>query len=79
MANFWNPRNDLMFKKIFGEPNKDILLNFLNAVFEGVLDPIESVSILPTHQALEIASFRQFDVIFPAFYKRQKPGKPAFA
>ncbi|MDR1112367.1 MAG: Rpn family recombination-promoting nuclease/putative transposase, partial [Bacteroidales bacterium] len=59
MASFWNPRNDLMFKKIFGESNKDILINFLNAVFEGVQEPIESVSLLPTHQNPEIASFRQ--------------------
>ena len=33
---FMNPYTDFGFKKLFGtEPNKDILISFLNAVFEG--------------------------------------------
>jgi hypothetical protein len=60
MERFFNPRNDWMFKTIFGsEPNKDILIDFLNAVFEGVQDPIEDVTFLPTHQNPEVAAFRQ--------------------
>ncbi|MDR1207833.1 MAG: Rpn family recombination-promoting nuclease/putative transposase, partial [Holosporales bacterium] len=36
MERLLNPRNDWMFKKTFGSmPNMDILIDFLNAVFEG--------------------------------------------
>jgi predicted transposase/invertase (TIGR01784 family) len=60
MERFLNPRNDWMFKKTFGSrPNKDILIDFLNAVFDGERAPIESVTFLPTHQDPEIAAFRQ--------------------
>ncbi|MDR1208610.1 MAG: Rpn family recombination-promoting nuclease/putative transposase [Holosporales bacterium] len=60
MERFFNPRNDWMFKKIFGsEPNKDILIDLLNAVFDGIRTPIEDVAFLPTHQDPEIAALRQ--------------------
>jgi predicted transposase/invertase (TIGR01784 family) len=60
MERFLNPRNDLMFHKVFGtERNKDVLIGFLNAVFEGVHDPIEDVEFLPLHQNPEIAVLRQ--------------------
>ncbi|MDR1208139.1 MAG: Rpn family recombination-promoting nuclease/putative transposase [Holosporales bacterium] len=60
MERFLNPRNDWMFKKIFGsEPNKDILIDLLNAVFDGTRQPIEDVVFLPTHQDPEIAALRQ--------------------
>ncbi len=35
-----NPRNDFLFKRIFGsEENRDLLLHFLNAVFEDAHQP----------------------------------------
>ncbi|MDR0631562.1 MAG: Rpn family recombination-promoting nuclease/putative transposase [Holosporales bacterium] len=60
MERFLNPRNDWIFKRVFGtEQNKDILIGFLNAVFEGVHEPIEDVEFLPSHQNPEIAVLRQ--------------------
>ncbi|MDR1597753.1 MAG: Rpn family recombination-promoting nuclease/putative transposase [Holosporales bacterium] len=60
MERFLNPRNDWMFKQIFGtDKNRDILIDFLNAVFAGVYDPIEEVNFLPVHQDPEIAAYRQ--------------------
>jgi predicted transposase/invertase (TIGR01784 family) len=60
MERFLNPRNDWMFKQIFGtERNKDVLIGFLNAVFEGVHSPIEDVEFLQNHQDPAIASLRQ--------------------
>ncbi|MDR0633272.1 MAG: Rpn family recombination-promoting nuclease/putative transposase, partial [Holosporales bacterium] len=44
-----------MFKQVFGkERNKDVLIGFLNAVFDGVHEPIEDVEILPSHQDPDI-------------------------
>lgn len=35
-----NPRNDFLFKRVFGsEENRDLLLHFLNAVFEDAYQP----------------------------------------
>jgi predicted transposase/invertase (TIGR01784 family) len=60
MERLLNPRNDWMFKKTFGSmPNRDILIDFLNAVFDGERAPIERITFLPTHQDPEIASLRQ--------------------
>lgn len=46
---FINPYFDYGFKRLFGiEPNKDLLISFLNAVFEGRRPPIVDVSYLKT-------------------------------
>jgi predicted transposase/invertase (TIGR01784 family) len=44
-----NPYTDFGFKKLFGtEPNKDILISFLNALFEGDRKPIVDLHYLNT-------------------------------
>jgi predicted transposase/invertase (TIGR01784 family) len=59
IAKFLNPKNDLAFKRIFGtEKNKDILLHFLNDIFERKDNPIEEVTFLKTFQEPEVASNR---------------------
>ena len=46
---FMNPYTDFGFKKLFGtEPNKDILISFLNALFEGDRKPIVDLHYLNT-------------------------------
>ena len=46
---FMNPYTDFGFKKLFGtEPNKDILISFLNAVFQGRRGNIVDLSYLNT-------------------------------
>ena len=46
---FMNPYTDFGFKKLFGtEPNKDILISFLNALFEGDRKPIVDLRYLNT-------------------------------
>ncbi|MBR4391288.1 MAG: PD-(D/E)XK nuclease family transposase [Bacteroidales bacterium] len=48
---FMNPYTDFGFKKLFGtEPNKDILISFLNALFEGDRPPIVDLQYLNTEQ-----------------------------
>jgi predicted transposase/invertase (TIGR01784 family) len=48
MFRYLDPKSDFAFHKLFGqEKNKDILLSFLNAVFEGVHDTIEDVEYIP--------------------------------
>jgi predicted transposase/invertase (TIGR01784 family) len=60
MERFLDPKNDLIFKRLFGtEQHKDILIAFLNSVFEGVQAPIEDLSFIPTHQNPEIAALRE--------------------
>ncbi len=57
-SKFLDPKNDVVFKKIFGsEKNKDILIHFLNDVilFAGKR-PIHSVTFLPTIQDTETVS-----------------------
>jgi predicted transposase/invertase (TIGR01784 family) len=57
---FLNPKNDFAFKRVFGtEKNKDILIHFLNDIFEGTRDTIENVEFLPPHQDPEVAILRQ--------------------
>jgi predicted transposase/invertase (TIGR01784 family) len=49
-----------MFRRLFGtDKNKDVLLLFLNDIFEGVHPKIEDVTFLPTHQNPEIAVLRE--------------------
>ena len=46
---FMNPYTDFGFKKLFGTaPNKDILISFLNALFEGDRKPIVDLHYLNT-------------------------------
>ena len=46
---FMNPYTDFGFKKLFGtEPNKDILISFLNSVFQGRRSPIVNLQYLNT-------------------------------
>jgi len=57
-SKFLNPRNDLVFKRVFGaEKNKDILIRFLNDIL-GRPAPIEEVTFLKTVQDPEIAPLR---------------------
>ena len=48
---FMNPYTDFGFKKLFGtEPNKDILISFLNSMFEGDRQPIVDLEYINTEQ-----------------------------
>lgn len=54
-----NPRNDVCFKKIFGsEANKDILIQFLNDIFDRAQNPIQTVTFLSTAHEPAIAAQR---------------------
>jgi predicted transposase/invertase (TIGR01784 family) len=60
MKRFLDPKNDLPFKRLFGtEKNKDILIAFLNSVFDGVQAPIEDLSFIPIHKNPEIVALRE--------------------
>lgn len=50
LARFLNPKNDLIFKHLFGkEKNKDILIHFINDVLELTDDQrVEEVQLIPT-------------------------------
>ena len=51
---FINPKIDLAFKKIFGTTeNKDILINFLNAILYEAHPVIEDLEIIDPHQGVE--------------------------
>ena len=53
MTKFLDPKNDLVFKRIFGtEKNKDILIHFLNDIFERHDNPIVDVTFLKTVQEI---------------------------
>ena len=53
MTKFLDPKNDLVFKRIFGtEKNKDILIHFLNDIFERQDNPIVDVTFLKTVQEI---------------------------
>src|SRR5271155_1493804 len=59
LVKFLNPKNDLAFKRIFGtERNKDILIHFLNDIFERSINPIEEVTFLKPAQEPEIVAQR---------------------
>ncbi|MDR1031890.1 MAG: Rpn family recombination-promoting nuclease/putative transposase, partial [Holosporales bacterium] len=60
MDRYLNPKSDLAFKKVFGtDKNKEVLLAFLNDVFEGVHDKITDVTFLKLDQNPEIKCLRQ--------------------
>jgi predicted transposase/invertase (TIGR01784 family) len=61
MFRFLSPKSDFVFHKLFGqEKNKDVLISFLNAVFDGVHDTIEEViEILPPILYPEVKVMRQ--------------------
>lgn len=48
MAELLNPRNDFLFKRIFGsEENRDVLLAFLNRTFtEAGKPPLTEITLL---------------------------------
>ena len=61
ISKFLNPKNDVAFKRIFGqEKNKDIVIDFINDMLgfagEGA---IQTVEFLPTAQDPEIAAKKQ--------------------
>ena len=53
--NFVNPKNDIAFKKIFGnEKKKEILISFLNAVLDlKSAFEIQTIDILNPYQILK--------------------------
>lgn len=58
MARYLNPKNDLVFKKIFGE-HPDLLKSFLNAMLPLSPDRlIEEIAYLPTEHVPEIPGFK---------------------
>jgi predicted transposase/invertase (TIGR01784 family) len=60
MRRYLDPKNDFAFKKLFGtEQNKDVLVQFLNAVLEGVHSKVKEVELLPLSTTPEIANLRQ--------------------
>ncbi|MGI9214416.1 MAG: Rpn family recombination-promoting nuclease/putative transposase, partial [Gammaproteobacteria bacterium] len=60
LSKFLNPKNDLAFKRIFGnERNKDILIHFLNDIFSFNDNPIKEVTFLKSNQDPEIAALRE--------------------
>ena len=60
ITKFLDPKNDRAFKRIFGsERNKDILIHFLNDIFERTANPIEDVTFLKNAQDPEISSQRE--------------------
>jgi predicted transposase/invertase (TIGR01784 family) len=60
MRRFLDPKNDYVFRRLFGEDkNKDVLLLFLNDIFAGVHPKVEDVTFLKTHQNPEIAALRE--------------------
>lgn len=59
--NFADPKNDVAFKKIFGNENKkEILISFLNNILDFVGTPKEivDISIMDPFQAPKIAILR---------------------
>jgi predicted transposase/invertase (TIGR01784 family) len=60
MLRFLDPKNDFAFKRVFGaEKNKEILIRFLNDIFEGKQEKIEDVEFLKLSQDPEVATLRQ--------------------
>ncbi|MDR2458836.1 MAG: Rpn family recombination-promoting nuclease/putative transposase [Holosporales bacterium] len=60
MRRYLDPKNDFAFKRLFGtEQNKDLLIQFLNAVLDGVHSRVEEVELLPLSSTPEIANLRQ--------------------
>jgi predicted transposase/invertase (TIGR01784 family) len=60
MRSFLDPKNDFAFKRLFGvEKHKNILIQFLNDIFDGVHPRIEEVEFLKTAQDPDISVSRQ--------------------
>jgi len=62
---FIDPLSDFGFKRLFGnEPNKDILMDFLNQLFKGQKE-ITDLSFRPTEHAGDIKEFKKvfFDLL----------------
>lgn len=61
IVKYLNPRNDIVFKKIFGtEKNKDILIHFINDVIVEPGQPqVTKVKLLNPHQFPDIAVQKQ--------------------
>jgi len=56
--NFVDPKNDIAFKKIFGDSSKtEILVSFLNAVLE-LPSPIASLKIATPYQTPQIEELK---------------------
>ncbi len=63
LGKFLDPKNDLAFKRVFGtERNKDILIHFLNDIFDLYKNPVEEVTFLESNQNPRIAAQRQSSV-----------------
>ncbi len=46
-----DPKNDVLFKLMFGrECNKDLTLDLLNSVMEGLTDPVEDIEYLQSEK-----------------------------
>jgi predicted transposase/invertase (TIGR01784 family) len=59
VTKYLNPKNDRAFKRIFGsEGNKDILIHFLNDIFDRINNPIKEVTIEKTSQDPKAAGER---------------------
>ena len=59
ISKFLNPKNDLVFKRLFGsEKNKDILIHFLNDIFARTMNPIEEVEFIKPIVDPEIKELR---------------------
>ena len=53
-----NPKNDVVFKKLFGtEKNQDILINFINSIVKG--KNVKSVQFMKTQQDIAIVTQKQ--------------------
>ena len=51
----YSPKNDVLFKLMFGrECNKDLTLNLLNSVMEGIIEPIEDIEYLQSEKEVGI-------------------------
>ena len=60
---FLAPKNDLAFKRVFGtERNRDILIHFVNDIFDLSKNPVEEVTFLETNQNPRIAAERSSSV-----------------
>ncbi len=60
---FLDPKNDLAFKRVFRtERNKDILIHFVNDIFDLHKNPVEEVTFLETNQNPHIAAERSSSV-----------------
>ncbi|MBP9723084.1 MAG: Rpn family recombination-promoting nuclease/putative transposase [Gammaproteobacteria bacterium] len=56
---FLDPKNDIAFKRIFGEEkNKDILLDFINSVLQNHGSIVESIEFIPTINVPDIGRER---------------------